>query len=78
MKFSLFYEMQIPDPTRESEATLFRECVDQAVLADRRDYRCVWAGVDELILVMQMGPVPNELVTESVKTFGEQVLTHFI
>lgn len=34
-------------------------------------------GVDELILVMQMGTVPAELVLESVKTFGEQVLPHF-
>jgi alkanesulfonate monooxygenase SsuD/methylene tetrahydromethanopterin reductase-like flavin-dependent oxidoreductase (luciferase family) len=34
-------------------------------------------GVDELILVMQMGGVPSELVLESVKTFGEQVLPHF-
>lgn len=35
------------------------------------------AGVDELILVMQMGTVPPEVVLESVKTFGEQVLPHF-
>lgn len=34
-------------------------------------------GVDELILVMQMGTVPSELVLQSVKTFGEQVLPHF-
>ena len=35
------------------------------------------AGVDELILVMQCGTVPHELVMESIKTFGEQVLPHF-
>jgi alkanesulfonate monooxygenase SsuD/methylene tetrahydromethanopterin reductase-like flavin-dependent oxidoreductase (luciferase family) len=35
------------------------------------------AGVDELILVMQMGTVPHELVLESIKTFGEEVLPHF-
>ena len=39
--------------------------------------RFVDIGVDELILVMQMGTVPLELVTESVKTFGEQVIPHF-
>ncbi|HTM44261.1 MAG TPA: LLM class flavin-dependent oxidoreductase [Polyangiaceae bacterium] len=33
-------------------------------------------GVDELILVMQMGTVPPELVLQSVLTFGEQVLPH--
>jgi alkanesulfonate monooxygenase SsuD/methylene tetrahydromethanopterin reductase-like flavin-dependent oxidoreductase (luciferase family) len=39
--------------------------------------RFVALGVDELILVMQMGTVPSELVLESIKTFGEQVLPHF-
>jgi alkanesulfonate monooxygenase SsuD/methylene tetrahydromethanopterin reductase-like flavin-dependent oxidoreductase (luciferase family) len=34
-------------------------------------------GVDELILVMQMGTVPHELVMESIRTFGEQVMPHF-
>jgi alkanesulfonate monooxygenase SsuD/methylene tetrahydromethanopterin reductase-like flavin-dependent oxidoreductase (luciferase family) len=34
-------------------------------------------GVDELILVMQMGTVPSEAVLESVRTFGEQVLPYF-
>jgi hypothetical protein len=34
-------------------------------------------GVDELILVMQMGGVPSELALQSVRTFGEQVLPHF-
>lgn len=35
------------------------------------------AGVDELILVMQMGTVPHELVMESIRTVGEQVIPHF-
>lgn len=35
------------------------------------------AGVDELILVMQMGTVPHEIVMESIRTFGEKVLPHF-
>jgi alkanesulfonate monooxygenase SsuD/methylene tetrahydromethanopterin reductase-like flavin-dependent oxidoreductase (luciferase family) len=34
-------------------------------------------GVDELICVMQMGTVPHELVMESIRTFGEQVIPHF-
>lgn len=39
--------------------------------------RFVDVGVDELILVMQMGTVPHELVTESIKTFAEKVMPHF-
>ena len=35
------------------------------------------AGVDELILVMQAGTIPHELIMESIKTFGEQVMPHF-
>jgi alkanesulfonate monooxygenase SsuD/methylene tetrahydromethanopterin reductase-like flavin-dependent oxidoreductase (luciferase family) len=35
------------------------------------------AGVDELILVMQMGTVPHEIVLESIRTFAEQVMPHF-
>jgi alkanesulfonate monooxygenase SsuD/methylene tetrahydromethanopterin reductase-like flavin-dependent oxidoreductase (luciferase family) len=42
MKFSLFYEMQIADPTRQSEARLFHDCVKQVELADKLGYHCVW------------------------------------
>jgi alkanesulfonate monooxygenase SsuD/methylene tetrahydromethanopterin reductase-like flavin-dependent oxidoreductase (luciferase family) len=34
-------------------------------------------GVDELILVMQMGTVPHDLIMESLRTFAEQVMPHF-
>ena len=34
-------------------------------------------GVDQLILVMQMGTVPHELVMESLRTFAEDVMPHF-
>ena len=43
MKFSLLYEMQIASPTRQSEAEMFRDCVDQAVLADKLGFSTVWA-----------------------------------
>jgi alkanesulfonate monooxygenase SsuD/methylene tetrahydromethanopterin reductase-like flavin-dependent oxidoreductase (luciferase family) len=39
--------------------------------------RFVDIGVDELILVMQMGTVPHEIVMESLKTFAEKVMPHF-
>jgi alkanesulfonate monooxygenase SsuD/methylene tetrahydromethanopterin reductase-like flavin-dependent oxidoreductase (luciferase family) len=35
------------------------------------------AGVDELILVMQMGTVPQEAVMRSLRLFGEKVMTRF-
>jgi alkanesulfonate monooxygenase SsuD/methylene tetrahydromethanopterin reductase-like flavin-dependent oxidoreductase (luciferase family) len=43
MKFSLFFEMQIADPTPAREAEIFREGVEQAVLADQLGYHCIWA-----------------------------------
>jgi len=43
MKFSLFYEMQIADPTARTEAAMFRECVEQAVLAEKLGYHAIWA-----------------------------------
>jgi alkanesulfonate monooxygenase SsuD/methylene tetrahydromethanopterin reductase-like flavin-dependent oxidoreductase (luciferase family) len=39
--------------------------------------RFVDIGVDELILVMQMGTVPHELIMQSLRTFGEKVMPHF-
>lgn len=35
------------------------------------------AGVDELILVMQMGTVPQEIVMRSLRTFAEKVMPAF-
>ncbi len=42
MKFSIFFEMQLSRPTRTTEAQLFHDCVEQAVLADALGYHCVW------------------------------------
>lgn len=42
MKFSVFYEMQISEPTRDREARLFHECAEQVVLADQLGYHCAW------------------------------------
>jgi alkanesulfonate monooxygenase SsuD/methylene tetrahydromethanopterin reductase-like flavin-dependent oxidoreductase (luciferase family) len=35
------------------------------------------AGIDELILVMQLGTVPQEIVLESLRTFASDVMPHF-
>jgi alkanesulfonate monooxygenase SsuD/methylene tetrahydromethanopterin reductase-like flavin-dependent oxidoreductase (luciferase family) len=42
MKFSIFFEMQIADPTAAKEAQTFHECLEQSVLADELGYHCVW------------------------------------
>src|SRR5688500_20247868 len=34
--------MQMSNPTRESEAKCFRNCLEQAVLADELGYDCIW------------------------------------
>jgi alkanesulfonate monooxygenase SsuD/methylene tetrahydromethanopterin reductase-like flavin-dependent oxidoreductase (luciferase family) len=34
-------------------------------------------GVDELILVMQMGTIPHEIIMESLRTFAAKVMPHF-
>lgn len=34
-------------------------------------------GVDELILVMQMGTIPHDIVLRSLRTFAEKVMPHF-
>jgi hypothetical protein len=35
------------------------------------------AGVDELILVMQMATIPQEIVVQSLRTFADKVMPHF-
>src|SRR6185369_8394611 len=42
MKFSIFFEMQISEPTRAKEAQTFRDCLAQAELVDKLGYHCVW------------------------------------
>ena len=43
MKFSLFYEMQISEPTPEKERQNLLDCVTQVELADKVGFHCVWA-----------------------------------
>jgi alkanesulfonate monooxygenase SsuD/methylene tetrahydromethanopterin reductase-like flavin-dependent oxidoreductase (luciferase family) len=42
MKFALFFEMQISEPTRQAERQLFHDCVEQAVLADKVGFDGIW------------------------------------
>jgi len=42
MKFSLFFEMQMSDPSPEEEARCFHDCAEQAILADQIGYHGIW------------------------------------
>lgn len=59
MKFSLFYEMQIAEPTREREAQLFRDCVAQVELADRIGYHGVWEVEHHALLEYSHSSAPE-------------------
>ncbi len=43
MKFSLLLEIQLADPTANSETKTLHECVEQAIFADELGYHEVWA-----------------------------------
>ena len=44
MKFGLFYEISVPRPwTRETERTVYNNCLEQVRLADELGFEQVWA-----------------------------------
>jgi alkanesulfonate monooxygenase SsuD/methylene tetrahydromethanopterin reductase-like flavin-dependent oxidoreductase (luciferase family) len=43
MEFSLIFEAQLTDPTRERERRLLLDCVDQAVYAEQMGFDRIWA-----------------------------------
>lgn len=43
MKFSVIYEAQMADPSRESEVRCFQEIVEQVMLAEEMGFDTVWA-----------------------------------
>ena len=43
MKFSVLFELQCADPSPEGEAETLRNCVEQAVEAERQGFDAVWA-----------------------------------
>lgn len=42
MKFSIIYEAQMVDTSRESEQRTFHEIVEQSLLAERMGFDCIW------------------------------------
>ena len=43
MKFSMIFEAQLANPTRDREQRVIRDCVEQAVLGERMGFDRVWA-----------------------------------
>ena len=80
MKFGLFYEISIPRPwTRETERTVYNNCLEQVKLADELGFDHVWA-VEHVEIEHQrrrvQRPTRALLADEmAVKTFG---FAHFL
>ena len=43
MKFSIIYEAQMVDTSRENEAQVFQDMVDECVLAEEMGFDCIWS-----------------------------------
>lgn len=43
MRFSMIFEAQTTDPSRDGEKKVFQECVDQALAGEQYGYNAVWA-----------------------------------
>ena len=70
-------ELQEARALRNAPGSQLATIVGDPVAARESVQRFVETGVDELILVMQMGTVPHELIVESLRTFAEEVMPHF-
>ncbi|HET6546722.1 MAG TPA: LLM class flavin-dependent oxidoreductase [Rhodanobacteraceae bacterium] len=69
-------ELSTAMATRESGGPL-NTVIGDPTMARRSVERFRACGVDELILVMQMGTIPQEMVLRSLRTFAEKVMPHF-
>ena len=69
-------ELKIAKNSRSKEAPLLA-VIGDPMAAREAIARLQSAGVDEVVLVMQLGNIPSEIVMESVKTFGEKVIPYF-
>jgi alkanesulfonate monooxygenase SsuD/methylene tetrahydromethanopterin reductase-like flavin-dependent oxidoreductase (luciferase family) len=63
--------------TRHGPSSQLSSVIGDPVAARESIQRFVDAGVDELILVMQTGTQPHELILESIRTMADQVIPHF-
>ena len=65
------------DDAMAARGTDLASIVGDPVVAREAVARFEAAGVDELILVMQLGTVPQEIVLESMRTFATDVMPYF-
>jgi alkanesulfonate monooxygenase SsuD/methylene tetrahydromethanopterin reductase-like flavin-dependent oxidoreductase (luciferase family) len=63
--------------TRNTARSQLSSVIGDPAAARESVSRFASAGVDELILVMQTATTPHELMLESIRTFGEEVIPHF-
>ena len=70
-------EMREVRETRNSSGSQLATIVGDPAAARETVARFKDVGVDELILVMQMGTVSHELICESLRTFAEEVMPQF-
>jgi alkanesulfonate monooxygenase SsuD/methylene tetrahydromethanopterin reductase-like flavin-dependent oxidoreductase (luciferase family) len=64
MKFGLFYELSVPRPwTRESERTVYKNALEQVVLADELGFDQVWAVEHHFLEEYSHCPAPEMFLT---------------
>ena len=60
MKFSLFYELQLPRPwEKDSELNLYQNALDQVELADKLGYHCAWETEHHFLEEYAHSPAPE-------------------
>lgn len=70
-------ELSSAKSMRQTPGSLVNAIVGDPASAKRTIEHIAKTGVDEILLLMQMGTVPHELVLRSMRLFAEQVMPHF-
>ena len=61
----------------QNRGTSLSSIFGDPVVARETVSRFAKIGVDEIIMIMQLGTVPHEIMMQSLKTFAEKVMPHF-
>ena len=70
-------EIEMIKKHRNQPGTQLSVIFGDPVSARETVQRFVNVGADELVFVIQSGTVPHELIMESIKTIGEEVIPYF-
>jgi alkanesulfonate monooxygenase SsuD/methylene tetrahydromethanopterin reductase-like flavin-dependent oxidoreductase (luciferase family) len=70
-------ELELARAGRNAPSAQLNAVIGDPSAARESVARFVAAGVDELILIMQMGTVPHEIVMQSLRVFAEKVMPYF-